>query len=341
MSRGKKLTLTAIGTVIALVVGVTVWILVANDFKFHEERVTIPGPRGELHAVLARPADTGGPYGLVVFVHGDGPANANRDDTYKPLWDAFAKAGFASLSWDKPGVDGAPGDWESQSMHDRAAEVDAAIAWAHTRSDIDTTRIGAWGVGQAGWVLPEVAHARPDLRFMILVGPAVNWLRQGEFALRTELRADGATPERIADQMARRTKRIALLRAGADYAAYLKSGVDDEPMSEARWGFESRNFRADSTADLATVSIPTLLVLGGRDRDVDVAETERVYRATMPPGTLTVKDVPDGTHSMTRNDIEYHPDGLQAFGRSIFAPRSIYVPGYLDALRVFAKRQTE
>jgi pimeloyl-ACP methyl ester carboxylesterase len=339
VSRRKKLTLAAIGTIVALVLGVTVWVLVANDFKFHEERVTIQGPRGELHGVLARPAASSGPSGLVVFVHGDGPANASRDDAYKPLWDAFAKAGFASLSWDKPGVDGAPGDWLDQSMQDRAAEVDAAIAWAHTRDDIDTTRIGAWGVSQAGWVLPEVARARPDLRFMILVGPAINWLRQGEFNLRADLAAAGASPDRVASELGRRARQIQLLKAGADYATYRASGVDPDPMTAERWGFVSRNFRSDSTADIARISIPTLLILGGRDRNVDVAETERVYRATMPPNTLTVKDFPDGTHSMTRNDIEYNPDDLRAIGRTIFAPRSIYVPGYLDALRVFAKRQ--
>lgn len=341
MGRRKKLTLVALGTVVALVLGAVVWILVAKDYAFHEERVTIQGPRSELHGVLATPADEDGPYGLVVFVHDDGPVDADDGDDYKPLWDAFAKAGFASLSWDKPGVEDAPGNWLDQTMHDRATEVDAAIAWAHTRDDIDPTRVGAWGLGQAGWVLPEVARARPDLRFMIAVDPAINWLRQDEFAARKEAITAGDSESEIKDASDRRARQVALIRRDADYRTYLDSKVDDDPVSAQRWAFLKRNAGADSTASLASIPVPTLLLLGGRDRSVDVAETDRVYRDRVKPDLLTVKEFPEGTHRMTRNDIEYRGGDIRTAGRSILAPRSVYAPGYLDTLRVFAKRQTE
>ncbi|MCF8571224.1 alpha/beta hydrolase [Gordonia sp. HY002] len=340
MSRRRRLTLVALGTVVALVLGVAVWILIAKDYAFHEERVTIPGPRGELHGVLAIPSDDG-PHGLVVFVHDDGPADADDDGHYRPLWDAFAQAGFASLSWDKPGVADAPGDWLDQTMHDRATEVDSVIAWAHTRDDIDTTQVGAWGIGQAGWVLPEVAQARPDLRFMIAVDPAIDWLRREQYAARAEAVADGDSPEDVAAAVDRRARRTALIRRNADYRAYLDSHVDEDPMPAARWAFVKRNANSDSTAALKTIPVPTLLLLGGRDRGVDVAETERVYRRQVQPDLLTVKDFPDGTHRLTRNDIEYRGGDIRTLGRSILAPKTIYVPHYLDTLRVFAKRQTE
>lgn len=330
----------ALGTVVALVLGVAVWILVARDYGFHEERVTVPGPRGELHGILAIPAEAG-PYGLVVFVHDDGPTNASDGDRYKPLWDAFAKEGFASLSWDKPGVEGAPGDWLDQSMSDRATEVDAAIAWAHTREDIDTTQVGAWGAGQAGWVLPEVARARPDLRFMIAVNPAINWLRRDEYAARAAAVAADDAPDEVADAVSRRAERVSLIRENADYRTYRDSNVDEEPMTAARWAFVKRNAGSDSTASLRRIPVPTLLLLGGRDRDVDVDETERVYRRRVQPDLLTVKDFPEGTHTLTRNDIEYRDGDIRTVGRSILAPKSVYVPDYLDTLRVFAKRQTE
>ncbi|WP_231875756.1 MULTISPECIES: alpha/beta hydrolase family protein [Gordonia] len=340
MSRRKKLALAALGTIAALVLGGTVWILVAGDFAIHEERVTIEGPRGELHAVLATPVNSEGPHGLVVFVHGDGPANASRDDTYKPLWDAYAKAGFATLSWDKPGVGGAPGDWLDQSMHDRETEVEAAVSWAYTRPDIDTTRIGVWGDGQAGWVVPEVLAARNDVRFAVLVGPAVNWLRQHEFALRSDLSAHGAPAPEASAELARRAQRVRLLEEGAGYAAYRRSGIDPEPMPPAQWGFAERNLRSDATASLPRIAVPLLLVLGGDDRTVDVDETESVYRRTVRPDLLTVKRFDDATHSITREGIEYRDD-FRVAARTRFAPSSVYAPGYLDALRVFAKRHSQ
>ena len=131
-----------------LIVGAGIVFLVANDFAIDEQPVQIPVDSNVLHtegnvrnadgnvlqAVLAMPERRKRPVGLVVFVHGDGPANATNDTFYRPLWEAFARAGYASLSWNKPGVDGAPGDWLDQSMDDRAREVEAAIAWARRRA---------------------------------------------------------------------------------------------------------------------------------------------------------------------------------------------------------------
>lgn len=339
MGRTKKLTLAALGVVVALVIGTTVWILVANDFGLHEERVTIEGPRGELNAVLATPADDEGPFGLVVFVHGDGAADASRDDAYKPLWSAYAKAGFATLSWDKPGVNGAPGDWLAQSMHDRAAEVDAAISWAYTRPDLDTTRIGIWGISQAGWVVPQVLASRNDISFATLVGPAINWLRQGEFNLRADLAARKASPAEVDAALKRHAREVALLKSGADYATYRKARTDPNPMSPQRWGFVERNFQSDVTDVLGRISTPLLLVLGGKDRNVDVDETEAVYRQKVRPDLLLVKRFDDATHSITRKDIEYRDD-FRVWARALFAPSSIYAPGYLDALQIFAARNS-
>ncbi|WP_329865854.1 alpha/beta hydrolase family protein [Streptomyces sp. JV184] len=135
-------------------VGVVLW---QNSYDMDEQRVTIRHGGHTLNGVLAIPRDGRKHHGLVVYVHGDGPVDATHDDGYKPMWEANAKAGYASLSWDKPGVAGAPGDWLDQSMDDRADEAAAAIAWARARPDIDGDRIGLWGASQAGWVLPKIA----------------------------------------------------------------------------------------------------------------------------------------------------------------------------------------
>ncbi|MEW2219437.1 CocE/NonD family hydrolase [Streptomyces sp. NPDC006990] len=113
---------------------------------------------------------------------------ATHDGGYRPLWEANAAAGYASLSWDKPGVAGAPGDRLEQSMQDRAEEAAAAIDWARERPGIDGDRIGLRGASQAGWVLAEVA-AETRVSFAITVSPATNWLRQAATTLRTDGRA--------------------------------------------------------------------------------------------------------------------------------------------------------
>ncbi|WKG02980.1 S9 family peptidase [Mycolicibacterium sp. HK-90] len=315
-------------------------VLCQNDFAITEERVEIPGSAHPLHAILALPPRGEKPYGLVVFVHGDGPADASRDSFYRPLWESFARAGYASVSWNKPGVEGAPGNWLSQSMHDRAVETEAVLAWAKRRGDIDPRRIGVWGISQGGWVLPEVATRHPELQFMILVGPAINWLRQGEYNLLAELRARKAGDSEIAAAGRRRAESVRLLRADADYGRYLASGIDDPPMSADRWRFVHTNYLSDVTPQLAGIKIPVLLILGADDRNVDVAETERVYRAQLPPNQLTVQLFPNASHSIAKASLD-HDQGIGSFLVAVFAPRSLYASGYLDSLRKFVEDQPE
>ncbi|MUL82267.1 MULTISPECIES: S9 family peptidase [unclassified Mycolicibacterium] len=332
-------TLTALGCVVALVVSAGAWVVYVNDFAFREQRVTIPGPAQPLEGVLALPKTGNGPFGLVVFVHGDGPADASRDSFYKPIWESFAKAGYASLSWNKPGIDGAPGNWLKQSMHDRAAEVNAAIDWARGRSDIDPQRIGGWGISQGGWVLPEAAVQRTDMQFIILVGVAINWQRQGEYNLRAELAARQAPQSELADALTHRSRINQLLRANADYEQYLAARIDSTPMSPDRWEFISRNYLADISATLPQIKIPVLLELGMSDLNVDVIETERVYRKLVRPNLLTVQTYPHASHSIVKEDLDgNNSDSLKSYAVALFAPRQLYAPGYLDDLRRYVQQ---
>ncbi len=255
--------------------------------------------------MLARPDRGPGPFGLVVFVHGDGPVDATHETFYRPLWESFARAGYASLSFDKPGVGGSEGDWLDQSMEDRAEETLAAVRWARGRPDVDGRRIGLWGASQAGWVLPKVAARDRRLRFVIAVSPAVNWLRQGRYNLLAELDRDGASGREREAALRRREATLALLGRRASFAAYRAALGDAEGMTEARWAFVTRNHRSDATADLrAMAGTPLLLVLAGHDVNVDVGETEAVYREVLPASSLTVAHYPNATHSLVDHEVE-------------------------------------
>ncbi|ORB51063.1 alpha/beta hydrolase [Mycobacteroides saopaulense] len=330
--------LIGIACVVALILAAGGWVIFANDFAIREEQVTIPGSVQPLRATLALPQHGNGPFGLVVFVHGDGPANSTRSDFYKPIWESFAKAGYASLSWNKPGIDGAPGNWLNQSMHDRAAEAEAAIDWAHGRADIDPRRIGVWGISQGGWVVPEVAVHRPDLQFVILVGAAVNWLRQGEFNLLAEMRHRGASEEESAAALNRRDAGLRALHDGATYEQYLAAQQDPDPMSADRWNFVRKNYLSDVTEILPRIKVPVLLALGDEDLNVDVNETDRVYRRMLPPRQLTVRRYPHASHNIAKADLD-NDQNWRSTLVAMFAPRSLFASDYLDDLRNYVAAQ--
>ncbi|MGK5629803.1 alpha/beta hydrolase family protein [Streptomyces sp. URMC 123] len=324
-------------TVLVVAGGLTGAVLTRNSYDMDVRRVSIRHGGHTLNGVLATPKDGRERHGLVVYVHGDGPVDATHDDGYKPIWEANAKAGYASLSWDKPGVAGAPGDWLDQSMDDRADEVVAAIAWARARPDIDRDRIGLWGASQAGWVLPKVAAVTP-VSFVIAVSPAINWLQQGRYNLLSELRADGASAARTQAEIARSDHTRRLLARHATFEEYVAAmGGDANGMTADRWGFISRNYTADATEDLRALrGVPVLLALAGHDTNVDVADTERGYRRVLDGGgALTVKRYPDAAHSLLKRSIEQ--SDLKTALTALFSPRSLFAAGFLDDQRQFLK----
>ncbi|OHU24156.1 alpha/beta hydrolase [Mycobacteroides chelonae] len=328
----------AVSCVIALVLGASGWVIYANDFAIRMQQVIIPGATGPFQATLALPRRGTGPFGLVVFVHGDGAANATRDGFYEPIWESFAQAGYASLSWNKPGIQGAPGNWLNQSMHDRANEAEDAIDWARQRTDIDPRRIGIWGISQGGWVVPEVAAHRPDLQFVIIVGAAINWLRQGRYNLLADLRHRGASESEIATALNRRETGLRLLRDNATYEQYLAAQQDSDPMSADRWNFVRKNFRSDVTDILPLVTTPVLLAIGDDDLNVDVDETEQTYRRILPPQQLTVQRYPNASHNIVKADLD-NDQNWRSTMVAVLSPRSLYAPGYLDNLRNYVAKQ--
>jgi predicted esterase len=329
--------ITAGLALLTLVAGLTGVAIRGNTFSMEERQITLPGASGTLAGVLTLPEHRTGRVPVVVFVHGDGPVDATNDGLYRPQFEALARAGVATVSWSKPGVGGSDADWLQQSQADRAAEVATAVRALRERPELDPDRIGLWGASQGGWVVPAAAAADPRIAFTILVSPAINWMRQGEFHLRATLANEHADDADRAAALAERNRTNAVLTNGGTYADYLATKPTGEPMTRERWEFVRKNFRTDATESLAAlgrVGTPTLLLLADHDRNVDAHETERVYRSTLDADQLSVRWFTGANHSMARSDVE--DSEIRAVLTAVFAPRRLMVDGYLDALAEFA-----
>ena len=310
------------------------WIDRQHSFDINTSEITFIHNGHKIVGMLATPRRPG-PHGLVVFIHGDGPMHADGNGLYPMIWESFARAGYASLSWDQPGVGRSAGDWESYSMSDRADLALAALDAVVGRRGIDSNRIGLWGASQAGWVLPKIANRRPGIRFIIAVSSAINWLDQGRFNELQELAEAGATKAEVAAAIAHSNTVISLLKRNATYDEYFAlaraairvSGHHDQPMSEQRWRFAALNFRSDARADLAALpGMPVLLQIARQDRNVDATETEAVYRELLGK-RLQVWRYPNAHHSMVRADID--EGSLRFWATALFAIRDLFVDGFL------------
>lgn len=309
---------------LAIVAGLGAVVLWQNSYDLDQRDVTIRQGGRTLQGVLSVPKDGKARHPLVVMIHGDSALDATHDGGYLPIWEAYGKAGYASLSWNKPGVGGAPGNWLDQSMDDRADEAAAAIAWARSRADIDSGHIGLWGSSQAGWVMPKIAQ-RTRVAFVIADSTAINWLRQGRY----NLLATNPSPSAVAASDRVR----GLLERKATYQEYVAVVGAEGAMTAERWAFVGKNHTADATADLVALrDVPVLLNLGGHDVNVDVADTEAVYRRQLA-GKLAVHHYPDADHAMVRHELT----SLRLTLVAVLAPRSLFASGYLDDQSAFLR----
>lgn len=126
----------------------------------------------------------------------------------------------------------------------------------------------------------------------------MNWISQGQFNTRKELEREGVTPQEIQKTLNYDQEILQLLKRQASYEEYLSIADPDDMISKERWSFIRKNFLSDSTEELSHFHSPVLLVLAGKDINVDAKDTERVYRQKIPPELLSVIHLPEADHSM-------------------------------------------
>ena len=194
--------------------------ITARKLAFREEDVQFTSDV-TISGTLIKPLAGRGPHRVVVFVHGSGPTSR---DAFFSLPYYFAMHGVASLVYDKRGVGRSGGtythDVDSTRFELLAADAIAGIKLLSKRSDIDTTRIGMWGISQAGWIIPIVAARAPEVDFVMIVsGPVTTLDQEGYFSLLTG--DDGDGPRLPRAEIARRMK------------AYSPKGFDPVPFLRA------------------------------------------------------------------------------------------------------------
>ncbi|MEI2405582.1 alpha/beta hydrolase family protein [Niallia taxi] len=291
-----------------------------NSYEMLEQRVTIKTEQGKLAGYLALPKTE--QKGVVIFVHGDGAQNATQDGGYKPLMERFAKQGFASISWDKLGVGKSSGNWLNQSMDDRAKEVEEVIDWAKEQKNISTNKIIIWGASQAGWVIPKVQKNRDDITASIIVAPAINWLKQGQYYTTMKMKRENKTNQQISNELIKDAKKSKIIESGSSYEEY-KQITRDSGMSNERYSFVQKNISSDATEDIKKIKSPVFLILAEKDENVDSDETERIYKRLLSDKQLKVKTITGVGHSMI-NPVLFNSDFL-IYLSAIIAPKDMLI----------------
>jgi pimeloyl-ACP methyl ester carboxylesterase len=262
--------------------------------------VPVHFPSGDIRlaGTLVLPAAPG-PHPAVVLLHGSGP---QERDLFMARW--FAGQGIAALAYDKRGVGESTGDFEQVPFMKLADDGLAAIAYLHTRTDIDRQRIGVWGLSQGGWLGPLAASRSSDVAFVIAVsGPGVSPGEQMIFYYAMELRARGMNENDVQAASTLRREVWDSLRTGngidharADLAQSrsaswyneakvqqnnfferLQTPAEWEKARSGLWFREEIGY--DPVPTLKKLSVPALFIFGTEDKLVPVKESVEAIEA--------------------------------------------------------------
>jgi len=195
----------------------------------------------------------------------------------------FLDRGIAVVAYDKRGVGGSTGQYSgvgpknSDMMFDLlSADAIACAEAIRNRKDIDPRRLGLAGASQAGWIIPLAAIKTDIFSYLIILsGPAVN---VGEEIFYSDL-------------------------AGYDPGSI--KGLSDEEIDRRMKTFHGPN-GYDPEPVLAKLQVPSIWILGAKDRSIPVEHTIANLNRLRDAGKLpmTVKVLPTADHSLL--DVETH-----------------------------------
>jgi len=229
------------------------------------ERVAIPFEAKTLYGVLRRPSvSSGGARRSPVLVMAPG-----LDSTKEELHayeEPFLARGIAILAIDGPGQGEAEYEIPICGDYERAAH--AVCDWIETRTDLDSSKIGMWGVSLGGYYAPRATAYEKRIKACIALSGPFEW---------KEIWA--ALPE--------------LTREAFRVRSHCKS--EAEALANA-----ATLSMKDAAPKLAC---PIFIVTGRQDRLVPASHAERLAKSVSGPVELLI--VEDGGHNANNRPYRY------------------------------------
>ena len=152
-----------------------------TSFPYRQEEVSFTNPKAgnTLAGTITMPSE-GKAKRIVVFITGSGPQNRNEEVVqfnHRPflVWsDWLTRNGIAVLRFDDRGVGASTGVFTTSTSADFADDVQAAVNYIQSRSDLKNLSIGLMGHSEGGMIAPMVACSNNAVKFIILLaGPGI------------------------------------------------------------------------------------------------------------------------------------------------------------------------
>ncbi|HKD09468.1 MAG TPA: alpha/beta hydrolase [Bryobacteraceae bacterium] len=274
-----------------------------------------------------------GKHPAIILVHGSG---AEDREYMLPFARFLIRHGVSILGYDKRGVGGSTGDWNTASFDDLAGDVVAAFEYLKTRNDIERGQIGLLGVSQAGWVMPLAAARAKDIAFLISVSgagvsPAETTVDEAE----REMAANGMRPEGIQRIVGLMRLQYEFARTGRGWDEYAVAraqlvarmgaaprtfpGTPNDPY----WQSIRRLYFYDPGPTLRQLQTPVLALFGELDDNILAEKNKNAWEAALKAGNnrdYTLRIIPKADHLQLEAKVGSNAEmaSLQRFAPAYF-----------------------
>jgi dienelactone hydrolase len=226
------------------------------------ERVAIPFEGKTMYGVLRKPAQGSGRLPVLIMAPG-------LDSTKEELHayeEPFLARGIAILAIDGPGQGEAEYEIPICGDYERAAR--AACDWIETRPDLDSTKIGMWGVSLGGYYAPRATAYEKRIKACIGISGPFEW-------------------DRIWSALPTLTREAFRVRSHSATEAEALKVAATLSMKDAA----------------AKIACPIFIVTGRQDRLVPAAHAEQLAKSVSGPVELMI--VEDGGHNANNRPYRY------------------------------------
>jgi pimeloyl-ACP methyl ester carboxylesterase len=270
----------------------------------------------------------------IILVHGSGAENR---EYILPFARFLIRHGMAVLGYDKRGVGGSTGDWNTASFDDLAGDAVAAFNYLKSRRDIDARQIGLLGISQAGWIMPLAAVRAKDMAFLISIsGPGIPGADTTIDQARNEMTATGMPPQDVADIVGVMKLEYEFARTGHGWDEYIatreklaaRMGPPPPDMypttpDHPYWQFIRRLYFYDPVPTLRQIRLPTLALFGELDNNVMAEKNKAAWEAALKAGgnpDYTLRILPKANHDQFEAKIGSNAEmaSLQRFVPAYF-----------------------
>jgi dipeptidyl aminopeptidase/acylaminoacyl peptidase len=227
------------------------------------ERVDIRYEGKRLHGVLRKPDGVERPP-VVIMCMGLDSTKEECDAYEQPL----LARGMATLAFDGPGQGEGQYDFPIRGDYEVAAA--AVVDFVETRADLDSDRVGVWGVSLGGYYAPRSAAFEKRLKACIALGGPFDWGA-----------AFDGLPELTKEAFRVRSHSLTMDDARKKAATLTLVGVAER------------------------ITCPIFIMNGRQDRIVPAADAERLAREVRGPVELMM--IEDGNHIANNRAYRWRP----------------------------------